>query len=331
MKELLNRLIEHQTLNQDEAYQLIMQMNKGELNAAQIAAILTCYLMRNISLEELKGFRSALLETSKRIDLSAYDAIDIVGTGGDGKNTFNISTLACFVVAGAGYKVAKHGNFGATSVSGASNVLEYLGIRFSSSEEQLQKSIEKSGIAYLHAPLFNETMKIVASVRKTLGVRTLFNILGPLINPAQPSKMLLGVYNLKLARLYAYVHQQNNQEYTIVNSLDGYDEVSLTSPFKILRASEESIYSPEDIGFKTAHQNDLSGGDSVADAARIFMELLHGKGTEEQKQCVILNAAFAIQTLSPDMDLLHAIDQASESLASRAAKKSFLLFHQLNS
>ncbi len=330
MKALLNSLVEYQSLTEQEAYNLIMHVNNQEFNPAQLAAILMCYEMRTLSLNELKGFRSALLESSTKIDLSAYNAIDIVGTGGDAKNTFNISTLACFVVAGAGYKVAKHGNFGSTSVSGASNVLEHLGIRFTMDEGLLQKSIEKSGVAYLHAPLFNETMKFVAPVRKSLGVRTLFNILGPLINPANPAKILLGVYNLKLARLYAYVYQQMQQEYTIVNSLDGYDEISLTSPFKTIQVSGEKVFTPEELGFCTVSQSALDGGSSVADAARIFMDILEGKGIQARKQSVILNAAFAIQTLSPEMKITEAIDKASYSLESGAAKKAFSIFHQIN-
>lgn len=330
MKKTLNRLIDHQTLSRDEARDLLLSLTSSEVNESQIAALLTTYLMRSITIDEILGFRDAMFTMTKQVDLTAYDAIDIVGTGGDGKNTFNISTLASFVVAGAGYNVAKHGNFGATSVSGASNVLEYFGVKFSSDESRLQKSIEKSGVAYLHAPLFNEAMKRVAPVRKSLGIRTLFNILGPLINPARPNKMLLGVYNLKLARLYAYIYQQTGQKFAIVNSLDGYDEISLTSDFKVIHPDYEEIYSPSDFGFHQYDQQALSGGSSIASAATIFEQVLNNTSTVPQKNCVILNAAYAIQICNSGISINEAIDAATKSLESGAAKKAFSTFLTIN-
>lgn len=330
MKKTLNRLIDHQTLSRDEARDLLLSLTSSEVNESQIAALLTTYLMRSITIDEILGFRDAMFTMTKQVDLTAYDAIDIVGTGGDGKNTFNISTLASFVVAGAGYNVAKHGNFGATSVSGASNVLEYFGVKFSSDESRLQKSIEKSGVAYLHAPLFNEAMKRVAPVRKSLGIRTLFNILGPLINPARPNKMLLGVYNLKLARLYAYIYQQTGQKFAIVNSLDGYDEISLTSDFKVIHPDYEEICSPSDFGFHQYDQQALSGGSSIASAATIFEQVLNNTSTVPQKNCVILNAAYAIQICNSGISINEAIDAATKSLESGAAKKAFSTFLTIN-
>ncbi|MEI7677541.1 MAG: anthranilate phosphoribosyltransferase, partial [Bacteroidales bacterium] len=234
MKQLLYHLFDHNTLDRNEARDVLLRMAKGEFNESQIAAFITVFLMRSISIDELTGFRDALLEMHLPIDLSEYDAIDIVGTGGDNKNTFNISTTACFTVAGAGYKVVKHGNYGATSVSGASNVIEMHGVKFTQDEDQMRRSLDSSNMAYLHAPLFNPALKTVAPVRKALGVRTFFNMLGPLVNPSMPKRQLLGVYNLKLARLYHYLYQQIGTEFTIVNSLDGYDEISLTDDFKII-------------------------------------------------------------------------------------------------
>ena len=234
MKILLNRLFEHQNLSRNESRDVLMRMARGEYNENQIAAFITVYLMRSITIDELAGFRDALLEMRVPVDLAEYDAIDIVGTGGDNKNSFNISTAACFTVAGAGYNVVKHGNYGSTSVSGASNVIEQHGVRFTSDTDVMRRSLDECNIAYLHAQYFNPALKIVAQVRKNLGVRTFFNMLGPLVNPTLPRRQMLGVYNLKLARLYHYMYQQTGTDFTIVNSLDGYDEISLTSDFKVL-------------------------------------------------------------------------------------------------
>ena len=270
--------------------------------------------MRNISVEELTGFRDALLEMHIPVDLSEYAPIDIVGTGGDGKNTFNISTAACFVVAGAGYPVVKHGNYGATSVSGASNVMEQHGVQFTSDMSRLRKSMDMCNIAYLHAPLFNSAMKAVAPVRKALGVRTFFNMLGPLVNPALPKYQLLGVYNLPLLRLYNYVFQESDTRFAVVHGLDGYDEISLTGEFKVATSTTETIYTPESIGFNRYCEQDLDGGKSPDEAARIFDRVLQGEATPAQTDCVIANAAFAIQVIEPEKSLADCIALARESM-----------------
>ncbi|MDR1746664.1 MAG: anthranilate phosphoribosyltransferase, partial [Tannerella sp.] len=233
MKQTLYRLFEHQYLYRDEARTLLQNIAEGKYTEAQVASLITVFLMRSISVDELSGFRDALLKMSLAVDLSDYPFIDIVGTGGDGKNTFNISTAACFTLAGAGYYVVKHGNYGATSVSGASNVMEQHGVKFTTDVNLLRRSIETSRIAYLHAPLFNPALKAVAPVRKSLAVRSFFNILGPLVNPAKPRYQLLGVYNLPLARLYTYAYQESGIRFGVVHSLDGYDEISLTGEFKV--------------------------------------------------------------------------------------------------
>ena len=277
MKNILNRLFDHQTLTREEASEVLTNIGEGKYDDSQIAAFISVYLMRSIKLDELVGFRDALLNMAINIDLSDYNPIDIVGTGGDGKNTFNISTCSCFVLAGAGYKVAKHGNYGATSISGSSNVLEYYGATFTTNINIVKKSLEESGFTYLHAPFCNPAMKNVASVRKNLGVRTFFNVLGPLISPVKPKYQCLGVYNLKMLRLYALINQKLGTQYTLVHSLDGYDEISLTDTAKIVNNRGEFIYSPQELGFDAIKQEELVAGNSVKEAADIFMNILENK------------------------------------------------------
>jgi anthranilate phosphoribosyltransferase len=326
MKQILNQLFNHQSLTRQEAAEVMTNIAAGKYNDAQIAAFISVYLMRSIELEEVIGFRNALLELALPMDLSEFDALDIVGTGGDGKNTFNISTCSCFTVAGAGYKVAKHGNYGATSVSGASNVLEYFGAKFTTDVDTIKKALDEAGFAYLHAPLFNPAMKNVAPVRKNLGVRTFFNVLGPLISPVRPQYQCLGVYNLKMMRLYNYIYQNLGVQYSIVHSLDGYDEVSLTDTFKVQSNMGEFVYTPEKIGFKRLSQQDLWGGESVDDAAKIFMNVLENKATEAQRNAVVVNSAFAIQTRTPMKPLEQCIAEAEHSLAGGHAKEAFVKF-----
>ena len=329
MKQILNQLFNHQSLTRDEAAEVMANMAGGKYNESQIAAFISVYLMRSIELEEVIGFRDALLNTAVQIDLSEFDPLDIVGTGGDGKNTFNISTCSCFAVAGAGYKVAKHGNYGATSVSGSSNVLEYYGAKFTTDIDVIKRSLEDSGFAYLHAPLCNPAMKNVAPVRKGLGVRTFFNVLGPLISPVKPQYQCLGVYNLKMMRLYNYIYQNLGVQYSIVHSLDGYDEISLTDTCKIMSNNGEFIYTPEQLGFKSLKQEELWGGNTVDEAAQIFMNVLDNKATEAQRNAVIINSAFAIQTRSFYKPLEQCKAEAAESLASGQAKKVFAKFVEI--
>jgi len=329
MKQILNQLFNHQSLTKQEAAEVMKNIAAGKYNEAQMAAFISVYLMRSIELDEVIGFRDALLELAIPMDLSEFDALDIVGTGGDGKNTFNISTCSCFAVAGAGYKVAKHGNYGATSVSGSSNVLEYFGAKFTTDIDVIKHSLEDSGFAYLHAPFCNPAMKNVAPVRKGLGVRTFFNVLGPLISPVKPQYQCLGVYNLKMMRLYNYIYQNLGCEYSIVHSLDGYDEVSLTNSCKIMTNAGEYIYTPEQLGFKTLKQEELWGGNTVDEAARIFINVLDNKSTEAQKNAVIINSAFAIQTRSSYKPLEQCKAEAAESLSSGSAKNVFEKFIEI--
>ena len=287
--------------------------------------------MRNISVDELCGFRDALLEMRRPVDLHEYAPIDIVGTGGDGKNTFNISTAACFTVAGAGIPVVKHGNYGATSVSGASNVMEQHGIKFTTDNGRLRRSMEQCHIAYLHAPLFNPALKAVAPIRKALAVRTFFNMLGPLVNPVLPAYQLLGVYNLPLLRLYTYVYQESNTQFAVVHSLDGFDEISLTDEFKVTTNRHEKIYTPEGIGFQRYRENELDGGQTPAEAAKIFDHVLQGTATPAQTNVVLVNAAFAIQVVHPEKSLEECIAMAKESLESGKALQTFKRFVELNS
>ena len=331
MKQLLYRLFEHQYLGREEARVILQNIAEGRYNDAQIASLITVFLMRSISVEELTGFREALLDMRVPIDLAEFKPIDIVGTGGDGKNTFNISTCSCFVVAGAGYNVVKHGNYGATSVSGASNVMEQHGIKFTNNNDQLRRNMEACHITYLHAPLFNPALKAVAPVRKNLGVRSFFNMLGPLVNPAMPAYQLLGVYNLPLLRLYNYTYQESGTRFAVVHSLDGYDEISLTADFKVAMLEKEKIYSPELLGFKRCQEADLDGGSTPEEAARIFDAVLENKATEAQRNCVVINSAFAIQVICPEKSIETCIAEAKESLDSGRALATFKQYVSLNS
>jgi anthranilate phosphoribosyltransferase len=328
---MMTNLFEHQYLSRNEAKAILTDMAEGKYNDSQIAAFITVYFMRSISVDEILGFREALLELRVNVDaLRDYNPIDIVGTGGDGKNTFNISTAACFVTAGAGYKVVKHGNYGATSISGASNVMEEHGVKFSKDLNLHKKSLETANLAYLHAPLFNPALKTVAPVRKALGIRTFFNILGPIVNPLMPKRQVLGVYDLKMARLYHYIYQESGNDFSIVHSLDGYDEISLTDTFKIINKFEEDLYTPESLGFKRAGQAELYGGNTPQEAARIFGSVLDNTATEAQKNAVVVNAAVAIQTIEPQLDIHACIDKARRSLESGQAKRTFEKFLEVN-
>jgi anthranilate phosphoribosyltransferase len=329
MKQILTRLFNYESLSKTDATEILTKIAAGEYNNEQIASFITVYLMRPITLDELMGFRQALLSMALPMDLSEFNPIDIVGTGGDGKNTFNISTLSCFVLAGAGYKVAKHGNYGATSVSGASNVLEYYGAKFTTDASLIRKSIDEAGFAYLHAPLFNSAMKNVAPVRKALGVRTFFNVLGPLISPVQPKYQVLGVYSLTMLRLYNYISQHLGTNYTLVHSLDGYDEVSLTAETKVISNVKEFVITPEEMGFARYQQDELSGGTTIDHAAGIFKNVLENKATEAQKAVVVANSAFAIQTLCPDYSFEECKAIALESLESGNAKSAFEQFLEI--
>lgn len=331
MKQILYKLFEHQSLERGESHDLLIRMARGEFNDAQMAAFMTVFLMRSITIDELSGFRDALMEMRVPVDMSAYEAIDIVGTGGDNKNTFNISTAASFVVAGAGYKVVKHGNYGSSSISGASNVIQAHGVRFTADGDQLRRSIEESGVAFLHAQFFSPALKTVSTVRRDLGVRTFFNMLGPLVNPSMPRYQLLGVYNLKLARLYHYLYQeQQDMRYTIVTSLDGYDEVSLTSDFKIFDPEGQHIVSPEELGFARLQQEQLSGGDSIESALAIFDRVINGCGTAAQQSVVEVNAAYAIHTLAPHLSIEQCIAAVRESIESGRAQASLNKFIEVN-
>ena len=331
MKEILLRLFAHEELSSSEACSLMLGVTNGDYNDAQLASLLTVFQMRGVTVPELVGFRRALLSTRVPVDLSDYAPIDIVGTGGDGKNTFNISTCACFVVAAAGYTVAKHGNYGATSVSGASNVMEQHGVRFTADEARLRRSVEGCGVAYLHAPLFNPAMKHVASVRRSLQVRTLFNLLGPLINPCCPPYQLLGVADLAQMRLYTLTLQELGVGFAVVNNLDGYDEISLTDEFKVMTNRYETIYRPSDLGFALAPQEALSGGATPEEAAHIFDAVLQGRATQAQTDCVLINASFAIQARHPQRPIDECVAVAHEALASGKAWKTFCRFVELSS
>ena len=301
MKNILNKLFNYQSLEKEEAREILTNLASGAYNHSQMAAFMTVFMMRNITVDELSGFRDAMLELCIKIPAEGYNAIDLCGTGGDGKDTFNISTLASFVVAGAGYHVAKHGNYGVSSVCGSSNVLEYLGCKFSSNVGRIMKSFDQSNIAFLHAPLFHPAMKNVAPIRKELGVKTFFNMLGPMVNPAAPTNQMVGVFNLELARLYGYLYQNTQKNFLIVHSLDGYDEISLTGDFKYISNEGEAIGTPSLLGLSYLDAVDLSGGSDIKSSAKLFKEILDSKGTASQNNVVIANQEWPLQ---PSMGLL---------------------------
>lgn len=320
MKKILQHLFEYKTLSQQQAKEVIMGIGKGAYNETEVAAFITVFLMRSITIDELQGFRAGLLELCVPVDLNGHAVMDIVGTGGDGKNTFNISTLACFIVAGAGQKVAKHGNYGATSVSGASNVMEQLGYRFKNSSDDLNRELDAAGICFLHAPLFHPALKSVASIRKNLGLRTFFNMLGPMVNPAQPAYQLVGVYNLEMARIYNYLLQQSGKPFTIIHSLDGYDEISLTNDTKVITNRGEQVMTPQQLGRRSVQASDIFGGNTVEEAARIFRSIIGGKGTWAQNAVVLANAAMALHCTGQYGSYDGAYAAAVDSLESGKAK-----------
>ena len=322
MKKILQYLFEHKTLSREQAREVLVNIGKSMYNEHEVTAFMTVYLMRSITIEELQGFRDALLEMCLTVDLGNNAVIDIVGTGGDGKNTFNISTLSCFIVAGAGQKVAKHGNYGASSVSGASNVMEQLGYRFKVDAGQLHREVEEAGICFLHAPLFHPALKAVGPIRKNLAMRTFFNMLGPLVNPANPSFQLVGVFNLEMARIYNYLLQQENRPFTIIHNLDGYDEISLTNDTKVITREGERIMTAFQLGKRTAEPQDLYGGNTVEESAKLFLRILKGEGTWAQTSVVLTNAAMALHCTGKFANYDSAFLKAVESLESGKAVES---------
>lgn len=314
MKKILQLLFEHKTLSREQAKEVLINIGKAVYNEHEITAFMTVYLMRSITIEELQGFREALLELCVPVDLDGYNVLDIVGTGGDGKNTFNISTLACFIVAGAGQKVAKHGNYGASTISGASNVMEQLGYKFSNDNSKLKREVEEAGICFMHAPLFHPALKTVGPIRRNLGMRTFYNMLGPMVNPAKPAYQLVGVYSLEMARVYNYLLQQSTQAFTIIHSLDGYDEISLTNDTKVITNKGEYIMTPEQLGKRLVQQNDILGGNSIEEAAKIFTKILGGDGTWAQNAVVLANAAMGLYCTGNYKDYDDAYNAAVESL-----------------
>jgi len=299
MKKILEKLFDHNYLEYEESKKVLKEISSKKYNDSQVASFLTVFKMRNPSVQEIEGFRDALLDLCVKIDLSSdFETIDLCGTGGDGKNTFNISTISSFVVAGAGYKVTKHGNYGVSSSCGSSDVLQQLGIKLSNDDGYLKKCLDKGNFCYLHAPLFHPAMKNVAGVRRELEFKTFFNILGPLVNPLQPKNQLCGVYNLEISRLYGYVFENSKKNYSILYSLDGYDEISLTSDFMKISRNDSTINSPDYFGFNKINPDEIKGGESIEDSASIFTKILENEATKSQTDVVLANSAIAIQTIT---------------------------------
>ena len=323
MKETLQYLFDHKTLGKEDAKLILRNMAEGVYNDSEIAAFISVYLMRSITVEELSGFRDALLELCTPVDLSEFNTIDVGGTGGDEKNTYNISTLTSFVVAGAGEKVAKHGNYSVSSACGSSNVLEYYGYSFSSDNERLKREMDRYNICFLHAPLFNPAMKNVAPVRRSLRIKTFFNMLGPMVNPAFPKNQLVGVFSLDVARLYNYLYQESGKQYCIIHSLDGYDEISLTGGFKVLTRLTERTFVPADMGLTQVTPSDIYGGSTVEEAATVFLKILEGKGSHAQNDVVVANAAFALYCMDESRGIEICLERARDSLKSGSALSTF--------
>ncbi len=326
MRDILNQLFAHQKLSRQQATEILTRIGEGFYKEVEIAAFISVYLMRNISVEELEGFRDALLDLCVKVDRNDIESIDMCGTGGDGKNTFNISTISSFVVAGAGYMVTKHGNYGVSSVSGSSSVLEYLGCQFTNDSHRLYDQLEKSNYCYMHAPFFHPALRIVGPTRKDLGVKTFFNMLGPLVNPIQPIYQSVGVFSLKLSRLYKFLFENSLKRYTLLYALDGYDEVSLTGQFKMTSHTTEKLLTPADLGLASYQPHELYGGDSVKEAAEIFINILENRATPAQKDVVLANAAMAIHCFNPQYSLEDCVGVARESLESLSAYKTFKKF-----
>ena len=322
MKKILNRLTQYETLTEKESRDIIIDISEGKLNTSEISSFLTIFMIRNITIEELKGFRKALIELSLKIDLNEFDPIDLCGTGGDEKDTFNISTLASFVTAGSGVKVAKHGNYGVSSSCGSSNVLEYLDLKFNNDSDKIRKAVDKANICFLHAPLFHPAMKNVAPVRKELGLKTFFNMLGPMVNPSMPKKQVVGVYNLELARIYNYLYQTTDINYNIIHSIDGYDEISLTKGTKVYSRESEFILDSKDFSLKDIDSKNIRGGKDIESSSKIFMDVLNGEASNDQENVVCANASLAI-AISKDISIIEAFDKAKESIKTKNALKCF--------
>ena len=323
MRDILNYLFEYKRLSIQEAEEILLEIAGGKHSDAEIASFITVFNMRTISIDELAGFRNALLKTSMTIDLSGFNTIDLCGTGGDGKDTFNISTLSAFVVAGAGATVAKHGNYAASSGCGSSNVMEHLGYKFSNDHDRLRNELDHCRITFLHAPLFNPAMKNVGPVRRALRLKTFFNMLGPMVNPGRPKNQVVGVFSLELARMYNYLYQKSNLNYCIIHSLDGYDEISLTGDFKVLTNKSDRILSPSNLGMPVVKPEELAGSGDVPGTASIFMNVLEGKGTTPQNSVVISNAAMALSTYFPEKGIVACLEAAESSLLGGKALKVF--------
>lgn len=323
MKDILTRLSQYDLLTKEEAKSILLRIGKGEFNNSHLAAFMTMFMMRPVTVEELDGFRAALMELCVPLSLEAYDGMDLCGTGGDGKNTFNISTLSSFVVASCGQNVTKHGNYGVSSKCGSSNLLEHFGYTFSNEQDQLERELETAGICFLHAPKFHPAMRFVGPIRKELGVKTFFNMLGPLVNPAKPQKQLAGVFSHELARIYAYLFQQTSMDYGVVYDLEGYDECSLTGATKLFSSQGEQVIEASDLGLKSITASEIHGGETIEEAATIFMNILKGEGTDAQNQVIYANAGLALYTARKYNALTDAVEAAKEAVISGKALDTF--------
>ena len=326
MKNTLTKIIERQPLTFQEAKNIIYAIAEEKINDAQIVAILVGLQMRGLQLDEIKGFREALLELCLPIELDGNNALDLCGTGGDGKNTFNISTTTSFVVSAMGYKVIKHGNYGVSSFCGSSNVLEELGYTFTNDSKLLDKQLHDSNICFLHAPLFHPTLMKVGPLRKNLGIRTFFNSLGPLVNPVQPNFQITGTFNLELAKIYQHLLKDERNEFRVVYGMDGYDEFTLTEQTRILGKKSDEYLNAQTFNVNPVNSESIYSGNSIKEAAQIVKSILGGQSTLEQTNVIAANTALALQCFHPNEQIQDLFNEANSFIKKGLAAK----FHKLN-
>lgn len=318
MKNTIEALYRHQKMSREDARTSLLSIGRGETNPGQIAAFISIFNTRPLTQAEVQGFRDAMLELAVPLDLEGRETIDVVGTGGDGKNTFNVSTLSCVVIAGAGYLVSKHGSYGVSSSVGSSDVLIALGYKFTNERDKLLYQLDNAGICFLHAPLFHPAMKEVVPIRQDLKMRTFFNWLGPLLNPARPKFSVMGTFGSEVSRLYDYVMQEEEgREYMIIHSRDGYDEISLTGGGTQLRSREgQRLLFPQDFGLPQLMPAGLHGGETKDEGAAIFRSVLENNCTDAQKAVVCANAGLGIKLMNPGKSLKECVAEARESIES---------------
>ncbi len=325
MRGRLDDIVSGKRLCSSEAKALMLDVLGEAGNGSQLAALLALLRLRGVTADELEGFCQAVLELSTPVDLGGEEVVDVCGTGGDGKGSFNISTTVAFVLAGSGCRVAKHGNYAVSSTCGSSNVLEELGVPLLASRDALLRSLERAGVCFLHAPLFHPALKRAAPVRRELGFRTVFNMLGPLVSPASPTFQMAGVYDREALRLYGHVLRSRGISFVAFVSSDGHDEVTLTAPLSVVSRDGEAELVPGDFGLPQAQPSALAAGANTAESAAIVRRILEGRGTKAQEDVVCAGAGLALRHLRGKLPLQDYVEAARESIASGRALRALEL------